>query len=217
MLIKNLNYYENLKLWKLAIQQNDIQLLRGLNSTGIIMTLSNDELINIIKSFKSVNYYETIAFLLDYILLNQYIVYGLLNNTFGYLKTPNSKKQQTNQLKIINNLIKYQIEKDVSNIYFNDIISTLNIPLVEFVIDKSNININELFNGQTVLIVVVNNVIHNRHINIKIEFAYETFDYLLLIGADANKRNYDFYDYIYLIKDQTIKQEFDLRIKKHFC
>ena len=93
--INNLNNTENQKLWKFAIHLRDIKLLRGLNTTGLNMSLSTDELVKIIKQFKSVEYYKIINFLLQYIVLNDHISKELISNIL-FLITPKSLKYLKN-------------------------------------------------------------------------------------------------------------------------
>ena len=93
-----------------------------------------------------------------------------------------------------------------TNFYF--VVKTLNIPLVGFVINELNIDINELFAGHTILQVVVEYFYYQN--NDGVEFAYEIFDYFLLSGADLNKRdewNKNIYYFINIIKNKTIKDK----------
>ena len=212
----NSNETKNKMIWKEVIQKNDIKTLKQMKLTGINMTFTNIELIDIVKSFKYVECYETFEFFFNYIKLDNYIASNLIFKILTYLKTPNTEQQQQIQLKIIKKLAKYQIGKDWLNYYFDDVIKSFNIPLVCFVIDKFKINISVLFYGKNVLQIVVDCLINNPNVNN--EFAYEMFHYLLSIGADINKRdNYgkDIYFTIERIIDKTIKNEINKIIQNH--
>ena len=64
---------------------------------------------------------------------------------FTYLITPNSKKQQNIQLNIITKLTEFDVVNILDRLFFNIVIfNSLNIELVKFVIEKLNINIDEL-------------------------------------------------------------------------
>ena len=120
------------------------------------------------------------------------------------MKTPNTKKQQTIQFEIITKLIKYPRIKDKLKHYFNLVIYSLNVQLVGFFIKELNIHIadiKEVFFGWTVLQWVINYLIN--YPNINNEFGYEMFEYLLSIGADINKKNYNGYNIDYYIKQIT--------------
>ena len=213
--IKNLTFnkpIENQRLWRFAIHLNDIQLLRELKSIGIKMTLSNDELVDIIYSFESVDYYETIEYLTDYIKMDDNIAYELINK----LTTPNSKNQQTSQFEIYKKLIEKSLVKHVLKEYFYLFVYSLNIQLVDFVIKELKLDINELFRGYSVLQLVVDYLIE--YPNKNNEFAYDMFDHLISIGADINKRDkYDnnIYYYIHLISDKNIQNKLNELIDNH--
>ena len=183
------------------------------------MKLSNDELVGIIESFESVDYYETIEVLLNYIEFN-----GLTENIAGdlifiliiQLTTPATKKQQNSQFEIIKKLIKYPIVKNYLKDNFYKVIVSLNVNLVAFVIKELNIDINVLFGGYTALQLVVFYL--NNNPNENDEFVYEMFDYLLAIGVDINKldwRRFDVDYYIKRIKDQNIMKKLDEMITNH--
>ena len=53
----NSNEIKNKKLWKEVVQENDIKTLKQMKLLGIEMKLSTNELIDIIFSLKSVDYY----------------------------------------------------------------------------------------------------------------------------------------------------------------
>ena len=215
-LLKNLNSTENQRLWNLTIQHNDIKLLRGLNKTGIKMNLLTLELVDIIKSFNSVDYYQTFEFLFDYIRLDNLIAYELIHTVIYDLKTPNTIEQQNSQFAIYNKLTKLgSVKVNVSH-NFDDVIESLNIPLVAFYINVFNIDINELFTGSSVLQWVVNYLIN--HPNKNNNFAYKMFQYLLTIGADINKRNWrnlDINNNINKITDSAIKMKLNEIIQNH--
>ena len=199
--IKNLNKTENQKLWTKAIKLANIQLLKGLKALRITMKLSNGKLGVILKSLDSVNHYETYVFLFDnYITLNDNNAIIFIFRVLYYLKTPNNKKQQNMQLKIIKKLCKFQSVKRYLYYFFDDVIKSLNVRLVHFVIKEIKINIDEKFYGYSILQVVVR---YLNTLNINNMFAYETFDYLLSIGADIHKTTKDGND-IYTLIDRII-------------
>ena len=228
--LKTLKKHENKKLWRIFINKNDIKTLQKLKEIGIKMKLSNDELLNITKSFYSVHSYETIEFLIDYIKLNDVIAKDLFSKIFKFLyhlRTPTTTKQQNIQLEIIKKLIQYQSVKDLLNFNFYNVIWSLNIQLVDFVIKELKININELktkvenndgefiftYNGLQVVIEYLNFKQNKNN-----TFAYEMFDYLLSIGVNISKRDsngQDVYCYMNRISDNIIKNELELIIKKY--
>ena len=171
------------------------------------MVLSNNDLIRIIKSFNSVNYYETFEFLLDYISLDDHIAGDLFSSVLLFLRTPITKQQQNSQFEIIKKLIKYPIVKNVLNgHFFNYVIKSLNVQLVDLVITELDIQINEIFHGLIVLQWVVLYIISNTNI----DFAYEMFYYLLSNGADINKKNesgFNIFYYIEMIRDASIEDK----------
>ena len=112
---------------------------------------------------------------------------------------------QSNQSIVMKHL-KHEFVRDYSSREFHLIIKSLNVPLIDFVIKKLNTDINRLFKRYTALEWVVWYL--NVNPNINNELAYEMFDYLLSIGADIKKRNYDksdIYYYINQIKDHNIQ------------
>ena len=186
------------------------EILKYFKLSNYKLKLSNDELIKIIKSFKSVNYYELFDFLFDFIeLLNDEIAKDLLDFILENLQITNNKKQQQIQLKIIKKLMKYQTVKDylINNFVF--VVCTLNIQLVDFVFNELYIDVNELFNGYNVLQWVVIDLVNNSNENN--DFAYEMFEYLLTIGADINKRGEND---INKITDLNIRQNLIIRLFK---
>ena len=105
--------------WKEIIKKrrNDFidknnEMLKYSKQTNITSKLSNDEILEIIYSIYSVSFYETFDYLLDFIKLNEEVALSLIMRFLTYLRTPNNKKQQQNQLEIIKKLIKYQSVKD---------------------------------------------------------------------------------------------------------
>ena len=268
------NEQQNKKLWMIAIKNYDIQLLKKLNTTGIKMSLSkndliqtvqslenhpditlflefyieqkqkwlnvikskniillkkfisevkkdkvelsNYELFNIILSFKSGDYYETFEILIDYIeLKNEYVAHELIKSVFKTLKRPSNEKQQNSQLEITKKLMKFQSTGNWIRAHFYYVVYSLNVQLVKYVFNKINIHINDLFRGYSVLQWVVRYI---NTLNLKIEFAYKTFNYLLSVGADINKMDYknnDGYFYINEIADQNIKQTFIRYVSEH--
>ena len=215
--IKNLNNTENIKLWMFAIQLNDIQLLRGLNSTGITIHMPRNKLVRIIKTFRLVDYYETFEFLLNYITLNDKIATSLLRLVLYPLTTPNNKKQQHMQFNIIKKLVEFPSAIVELKMNLLQVIETLNIPLVDYFINKYNIKINELFNGDTILQWIVYYMIIFYNKNVK--FAYELFDHLLSKEAidvyTKNTDGNDVYFYIRIIPNKTIANNFIEIIKNH--
>ena len=209
--------FELSKEFQFAIKNNNIYSLKDLKSKGVI--LSTDEIVFIIKQFKSVSYYEIFEYLLDCVELTTEIAYDLMYTILWNLKTPTTKLQQNIQLKIIKKLINYQTVKDeLNNNNFDLVVESLNIPLVNFVIKELNITdiINELFHGLTALQWVVWYLID--YPNINNEFAYKMFDHLLTIGADINKRNvydFDIFYYINRLTNRTFKNTLNKIITKH--
>ena len=212
------DYYENKMLWKLASQNKDISLLRKIKSKGIQMNLSSYELVEIIYSFDSVDYYETFEFLLGFIKLNDDFFEELIEFGMYELRTPTTKEQQNSQFEIYKKLIKY---KDVENRLkdgFLFFIESLNIPLVDFVIKELDYKNNEegleiIYEGLFVIVVIVLNRVKNK------EFALEMFDHLLSINKkDINTRQEDGTTILYWIEqinDQTIKDKLLEIIKEH--
>ena len=174
--IMNFNDYSNKQTWNITIRHNDIQLLKGLQSNGIKMRLLNDELVDIIKSFRLVYYYETFEFLVNnYIRLNDTVALDLIKVVLYNLRTPNNEKQQNSQLEIYKKLINYQLVKEWVKINFDYIIWSLNIPLVNFVYYSNN-------DLQLVVIYLINN-------QNSIELATKMFEYLLINLQEIDKRN----------------------------
>ena len=217
----------NKKLWTVAITKNDYNLLFKLKSIGVEMRLSNDELVNFIKSFKSISYYKTIEFLMYYIKLNDDIAITLLAYILSVLTTPTTKEQQNSQLMIIKKLIEYPKPKKALNSNFYYVMFTMNIPVVDFVIKEFDIKVNDLFEvgdgddgayiKMTILQVVVDYLIYNPNINNKM--AYEMIKHLVFIGADTKKRDFNGNDVnfsINQIKDENIKNKLNEIINKLF-
>ena len=193
---------------------NDVELLKGLKSKEIKMTLENKDLLEIIYSFIIPNqYYKTYEFLLfNYIQLTNENVVELID--LHDMKTPKTTKQQKNQFELYKRIIKeYPAFKKLVKDNFSFVIKSLNIPLVDFIIKELKFDFNELFYCFTVLQHVVFYL--NDKPNINDEFAYEMFEYFLSIGADINKRDYhdnDIYFSINRIKDKTIKEPLLLKL-----
>ena len=122
------------------------------------MKLSTAELVEIIKSFRSVDYYETFEFLLNFIkltnenaldlLIKVYYRYYYLNHFYlisrvliSKPKTPTTKQKQTSQLNIFKKLFNYSSVKNYIKSYdFIPLaIYSLNIPLVDFLIKELHI------------------------------------------------------------------------------
>ena len=181
------------------------------------MSLSNDELVSIVKAIRSVDYYETIEFLIDnHIVLDDDI--DLMFLFLYHLRTPTTKKQQQIQFKIIKKLIQYPKARNCLKSGFYYVIKSLNVQLVDFCINEFDIDIDidGLLNGYSVLQLVCGYL--NKYPNKNIEFAYEMFDYLISIGADLNKtdnNNKNVFYYLNLITNQTIKNKLNEIIKKH--
>ena len=215
----NKNQIENQNLWKEVIQLNDIKMLKEMKSFGFKMTLSNDELIKIIKSFNSVSYYETIEFILEYVDMDVHFAMDLIFISFNRksLRTPNNKKQQNSQFNIVQNLIKhYPVVKEEFKHQFYEVIESLNIALFNLYIDLFSIGINRLYYGCSVLQLIVNYLINYPNKNNKV--VYEMFDHLLAIGADIKQKDSkanDIYFYINIITDHKIKENLNEIIKKH--
>ena len=212
------NKQENQKLWNLVITKNDIELLTQMKLLGIEMNLSENEVMKYINAFDN---HEIFEFLLDFIQLNENIAYGLMYKVLLPLKISTTKKQQNSQFKIIKKLItECPIIKDELKNYIHNVIYSLNIPLVNFVITEFDIDINETFEGYSALKIVVFNLIYNQNKNS--ELAYEMFKHLLKLGADITKRDdngigidgNDIYYYITQITDQNIQKKLSEIIKK---
>ena len=206
-IIKNLNIKsQNIKLWAIAINKKDLNLLNLLKSFDIEIKLSNLEIIKIIQKFKSVDYLEIIEFLFDYIFLNEDIAYNFLFKILHNLTTPNNENEQYAQFNIIYYLIS-NYEKPLillkSNIRF--VIRTLNINLVKFVIEEYKININELVADRTNLQWVID-TLNNNNPPPNTQFAYEVFDYLLISGADIKLLNNEGRDIYHSIKQLNNQQ-----------
>ena len=214
------NKQENQKLWNLVITKNDIELLTQMKLLGIEMTLSENELIKIIISFRLVKYYETIEFLVDYLKedLTDNTAHLLIDFLMWHLRTPNNNKQQKSQLEIIKNLLEFQRAKDWLNNNFNFVLRSLNIKLVDFLIEKLEIKINGLFGEITILqCIVVRYFIEDRSL-IYDNLGFKMFEHLLLIGADVNRRDFDGNDVNYLIniiRNEKIKNTLNEIITKH--
>ena len=208
------NKQENQKLWKLVIEEYHIETLKLMKSLGIIMTLSNDELFVIIKSFRAVRFYETFEFLLYYIELTEEVANELIALIFDSLQVPLSKEQQNSQLEIIKKLVAYPKAKNYFKTKFYNVIASLNIGLATFAIHEFDMDINDLFNKFTVLNVVVRRLFYHPNEE-KIgddfkNFAYEMFDYLLAIGANIHIKDSwgsDIYYYIERIRIAVIKNK----------
>ena len=186
------------------------------------------KLFDIIDSFISVNYYETIEFLLDYIEFDEqapitYIdayddfMLKLIYQIFYYLRTPTTKAQQIIQFRIIKKLIKSQSIHAYIHLVNTDhllpgIIISLNIPLVDFIFKEINItDINVLFYGHSALqwIAIYLAIYPNKNN----DFAYEMFDHLLSIGSDFIFN--DIYIFIRRIADQNIQNTLIEIVQKH--
>ena len=219
------NKINNKQLWSKAIQQNDLELLHILKSLELEMRLRQFELADIYKTFNSVDYYETLEFLFDnYVILDKYSAYNLVSQVINALTTPNNEKQQIIQFKIIYKamkLIKYQTFRILIKSSFYNVISSLNVPLVKFIIKGLNIDYNGFLGLflkddklETILQLLVGYFIDKPNINN--EFAYKMFDYLLSIVTNVDKLNSngnDVYFYIERIKDENIKDILKDKIK----
>ena len=208
---------ENQNLWILVITSNDIDTLKQMKFINIELNFTNDELIFIVKSFLSVDYYETYEFLIGNIKdLTNDIAYDLVFNILYYLQTPLTTKQQNSQFIIIKKLFEYPWVVKYLKFNFHDVILSLNIELVGFVINEFDVDVNKLFRGLTVLQLVVEYLVDYPNSN-KNEFAYKMFDYLLLIGVDLNKTDdnkNDIYFYINQIEEENIKNMFLESLKR---
>ena len=179
------NNQEIVIYWKKITKLTEIQqMLKYSKQTKL--ELSNDQLLDVLRRFESIHYYETNAYLVDNIKLNKKLVEDLIRKFLVFLTTPNNKTQQISQLEIIKKLTQYPTVKNRLK-YFNCVIKSLNVQLIDFYIKEFKIDINELFRGLTALQLVVEYLIDNKSNNI--EFAYEMFDYLLSIGADVKQIN----------------------------
>ena len=234
---------ENKKLWFFALQKNDLSLLFLLKSTGINMTLTNTEInsfIDLNLNFYSFNEFQLILFLVDYSDFDDDFVYKLLIKVlndvrfFPYLDYQNyhriTKEQQEIQFKIVKQLAnKYQILQKHIKSFLADVILTLNIQLVDFVIKTYHIDINEMvgtykivkteFINNTFLQCVISYLFYcpdrvyysdpNYHYK-NINFAYEMLFYLLGKGIDLEKPNWlgmNSYSYLELIQLPRISTE----------
>ena len=182
--------YEFFNYWKEIINFEHFnnyktnEMLKYSKQTNIIKKLSKFKIREIITLLKSVYFYETFEYFIDFIELNEDIAYDLINMIFTFLSTPTNKKQQKIQFEIIKKLIKYRSSKDYLRDSFNNVIWSLNISLVDFVIKEFDININDLFRGYTVLSRVVYHL--SLTLNQNNVIVYEMLDHLLSIGADIN-------------------------------
>ena len=134
------------------------------------------------------------------------------------LRTPVNQNQRNIQLKITKELIKYPSIKNKLNynFIFVFVVESLNVQLVDLVFNLFDIKINDLFDGYTLLQLVVFYMIEYSDINY--EFAYETFDYLISLGADFNKKSKGgkVVDYwIEKITDETIKDKLKEIVTRH--
>ena len=203
-----------------AIKSNNIELLKDMELIGIKMKLSNNELQKVINTFYSVDYYETVEFLLKHIKLNDKIAYNLIIKVLFHLTTPTTKEQQQIQLNIYKKLCNYSLVKDfnLSTKYllidhFDLIVKSLNIPLINFIVIKFNIKINRLFINTLQMVVIY--LIYNKNNN---EFAYEMFDYLLRKDVDIYKRDSlgrFIYFHINRITEKTTKNTLLLKLSKY--
>ena len=142
----------SLNEYAVAIKNNDIQLLKQMKSNNIPMTLLNYEFVNLIKSFNSVDYYEMIEYLLEnYIQLDEDIAFDLIRKVLYVLITPKNE-QQKSQLEIYKKLVVYKRVQDLLKLDFLLVVLSLNIPLVEFIVNELKItDINGLFYGIYIL------------------------------------------------------------------
>ena len=207
----------SLNEYAVAIKNNDIQLLKQMKSNNIPMTLLNYEFVNLIKSFNSVDYYEMIEYLLEnYIQLDEDIAFDLIRKVLYVLITPKNE-QQKSQLEIYKKLVVYKRVQDLLKLDFLLVVLSLNIPLVEFIVNELKItDINGLFYGIYILqlLLVVIYIINNPKIDFKL--AFEMFEYLLSIGKDLNKREEKHIKkYILLIADPGIQQALLLKLSNH--
>ena len=204
------NYIQQKDILSNDIQTNSIKLLKEVK-----MELSNNELVKIIKSFRSFNYFTMIEYLFGFIKFNEHIAYDLINFILSFLTSPTTKEQQKIQIVIIKKLVEYSSAKNQLKHNFYVVIYSLNIQLLDFVIKELNLDVIELFGGINVLRVVVVYLIYNQN---NIEFAYEMFDHLLSIGVNIYKRDsygIIIYDYINQITDFTIKQTLLSKLSDH--
>ena len=189
-LLKNLKITENRALWGTAIKQKDIELLKQLKILQIEMALTNKELYEIMITNCAISSYELIEFLLGYILLNENITYSLVSEIlFDALGNPITKTQIfISQLNIIT-ILTAKENKKITNYLkqnFHYVIFTLNVPLVELLIQKYNIDINDIVCNYTTLQWIVSYFSIYPRTNVNL--VYEMFDFLLSIGADIKQK-----------------------------
>ena len=198
--------------WEFSIKEFDLKHLKTLK-----IELSNEDLVKTIKTLKSVDYYEKIKFLLSFVKFDENIQNDLLVFILSCLTTPENEQQKNIQFEIVRFLAnkKSKLIKTTFLTNFNLIIQTLNIPLIAFIINDYEININKLVQGRTNLNWVIINLINYPTNNINL--VYETFTYLLINGADIKQENYlgaDIFELIMYIKTPTISQTFiDILLK----
>ena len=215
--IKNLNETQNKELWTFIVENNDIKLLKQLNTTGIEMSLSNEELYSIMFAFDSVEFLGIFEFLLSYFELDEVCANNLLYGVLIDLRTPNTRKQQQIQFNIIQRIIKdYPNVKNVLKESFYDVLQSLNIPLIDFFMKEFGITIDEEFDNKTCLQNAVFYLFNNPNQNI--QFVFEMVDYLLTKGADVKQRNeydQDIYFYIDEIADKNVQNILIKKLSKY--
>ena len=213
----NKSFLNNKKMWQSAIEKNDFLLLKELKQLKIKMLLKDQEIKSIVFSIKSVEYYETINYLLDFIHLDLNTSFTLLVQTLEILTTPLTLTQQNIQFTIINKLINNQnnITKNITKIdkYIQENFSlfalTLNIPLFDYIMKIYDFNVNEVNSSGFTCIHLLVIYAYN---NLKdFTVAFKMIKHLLSKGAIFNRVVREGDDLTYFIqneiKNQTIITE----------
>ena len=168
-----------------ADMKNNQEMIKYSKESNITIELSNDEIYRIISLITSVDYYETMLYLFCFIKTDERKASRCLKIILIYMTTPHNKKQQKIQLRIIKKIIKdYPEIKNRLALQgeFYYFIITLNIPLLDFVIEEFEMSINKLCYKSIHWIFYCLNEYPKKNI----QLVFEMFDYLLSIGADIN-------------------------------
>ena len=193
------------------------EILKYLKLSNITRKLSNNDFYFILLSFNSSSCYKTFEYLFEKIKLNDNISYRLMKIVLFKLRTPTTTKQQNIQLEIMKKLINYEsVKRNIKTLFFEDVVYSFNIPLVDFCIKELNIlnNYYQIFHSKYIVQWVVDYLTKNP---IDVEFSYEMFDFLLTIGTDIKKRDegiFDIHFYIDIIKDENIKNKLNEMLLK---
>ena len=217
------NIKDNLNLWRIAFDKNDLRLLKQIKQSEIKMKLSNDELFKIIETFKSNDYYETFEFLLDYLEIDDNETNkNLLIRALTYLKTAINTHEQTSQMNIVVRILANMYSKSSQSVFtyfqnhFDLFIYTLNYYLVDFLLKEYKIDINKLVDGLTNLQWVVFHITYDPNFNL--ELAYKMIDFLLTIHVDIKKLDgdgNDIFAWVDKITEPKIRQIIHSKLLKY--